>query len=932
MKSERSLALASVALLSLLACSASSHEDLGRGQQSLRGTVTYDDATCSPAHRELLDTASWYARAVTATDAFADCVTRVMQGDTIAGLAAGPYIQCNGDPVYGLPLNDQIADAIASARTANPVHIACAGGAFEAGVRAWSGDIVRGNPSAAEQMTFTSWFHGAAFAPIPLPQCIPGPVLDGKCRRDPYGRMVATLAQIIVHEVSHDQGHKHLETDTATNCSIPPGVSYNYQGNTIPYIVDKCVEHIIRRSHTHCGDYLFSCTSSASALRLVTAVDATTCDCFDDPRTTNKGGPPNRDYDRDGVPDYRDNCPTIPNADQRNSNWHAERELDVYPWSSDPDNGRVPTTSDSQAYKVHWHAQFRGDACDKNATTSAIFSEADEGTSTTCTRIDSSGPTTTSCTLKTNTAIDLDSWIGNIDGNAQESTGDSVPVFCHCDWVTPGTPPRDIPADCKFPPYNCVIADDAALPSTLGGSGSGFKTITRRDTPSSAAAPYGWIATTHRNRSDKAEELGKWTPSTVKTYWHFPSDRSAFLVSAPDDLPGVAWVNVNRSTFSPGTGVSLPAVNFPNHYAAHVAREHKPTIIGRITLIPKWLAEYIFYGRIDVDMVTRPPTPGWVSLTPYDGSVLIALQTGDTSAVKLDHLFTTGSTSVLEGLANGTTTMLVAEDAVVEGPLSDGTFASVVIDHDRRVEAAFVLSSGRLDAITAAQMPLPEGVTVLAGRTGVVWTIAPGGAELNAQPIAGLVSGDSSNDIHMAVTGEVPEHVIAMTWSPTAHALFALDAVPTLSDLERLRLLRIEEDGTSREVWHTGPFDGRTLHGGFLSPSSTGIVMTLNMADGNTNVLDIVNMDDSGRIVSSFTRLNEVALRRAIRIGGYFSVPVERTPAQCGYYTNLHQEVVPIADVSDGLGGTTFFESLCETCEPASVPEDDGDVMVCHVQ
>lgn len=67
-----------VVVVGAVACAPASDDSLGGGQQALTGTVSFA-ADCSAIQKDLLETAAWHARVITATDAFADCVDRAMR-------------------------------------------------------------------------------------------------------------------------------------------------------------------------------------------------------------------------------------------------------------------------------------------------------------------------------------------------------------------------------------------------------------------------------------------------------------------------------------------------------------------------------------------------------------------------------------------------------------------------------------------------------------------------------------------------------------------------------------------------------------------------------------------------------------------------------------------------------------------------------------
>jgi hypothetical protein len=74
------------------------------------------------------------------------------------------------------------------------------------------------------------------------------------------------------------------------------------------------------------------------------------------------------DLDFDGVPDRVDNCLSVPNPNQGNTNLETEYELACRAGACPPDDGKPPPQGATPAQVLAWQAVFHGDACDPNST------------------------------------------------------------------------------------------------------------------------------------------------------------------------------------------------------------------------------------------------------------------------------------------------------------------------------------------------------------------------------------------------------------------------------------------------------------------------------------------------------------------------------------------------------------------------------------
>lgn len=199
----------------------------------LYGDVDYA-SDCTAQHMTLLEESMELGRIVSNTDTFRECVTdRITQ----------QYIPCNGDPYYSAPLEEQIDRALAATRFTNDVHMTCTGSTLGNA----SAAIGSYGHNEAEGFVWGEWLT-AVLGGGEFPICGPGETPDwgpNSCR--PAGWPWSQVAGIAWHEVSHTHGYTH------DYCGITdPG--YNFQADSIPYIVGNCLGQTIQDSAEACGE------------------------------------------------------------------------------------------------------------------------------------------------------------------------------------------------------------------------------------------------------------------------------------------------------------------------------------------------------------------------------------------------------------------------------------------------------------------------------------------------------------------------------------------------------------------------------------------------------------------------------------------------------------------------------------------------------
>jgi hypothetical protein len=236
--------------------------------QPLLGPVEQAD-DCTPELQRFNEDIMVYGRTTASTRAFEQCVDREVRAR---------YRKCTGDPYYASPVATQIAQVIAASRSPAAVQIRCSGGSGNAS----TGLGWYGNPG--EGFNWGGWF-GSVHRQIGRPLCGPGQNPDDHdCRYAAMPWPYSQAAGIVWHEVMHTQGYTHGANDQAAAkvaCGYAGDASWNFQQNTMPYVLGNCVSEVIVRSAARCGD-VAACPGS-NQLRLLDSYDGGTCTCVHDP-------------------------------------------------------------------------------------------------------------------------------------------------------------------------------------------------------------------------------------------------------------------------------------------------------------------------------------------------------------------------------------------------------------------------------------------------------------------------------------------------------------------------------------------------------------------------------------------------------------------------------------------------------------------------
>jgi hypothetical protein len=181
------------------------------------GLILGDD--CSPNERDYLESVMEKARDAARSQAFVDCVNEAVTNPhgtrNAAGKPIGPYLKCQGDPFFDESPVQQAQRAIEIMRSPNDVSMNCTGGGGNA-----SAPLGHYGHTDPEHLNWGAWLE------------------QEQPDRD------ATAAGILMHEISHTHGYTHggnSPASAASACGYWGVAGWNYQVNTMPYILGLCI-------------------------------------------------------------------------------------------------------------------------------------------------------------------------------------------------------------------------------------------------------------------------------------------------------------------------------------------------------------------------------------------------------------------------------------------------------------------------------------------------------------------------------------------------------------------------------------------------------------------------------------------------------------------------------------------------------------------
>jgi FG-GAP-like repeat len=234
-------------------------DDVGEDSDALTGSISYE-SNCGSDVRPDLDRAMKWGRIAASSAAFKACIANLRSGT--AGIAAKYLPQCSpADPHDSEAAQAQIDALLKWTSSPNPLTMSCPGTPSCSDPNANACASVLNEQIKSESLTWTGWLNQVA-----------GKL--GSIPGDPWWP-TTQMASIIWHEAMHNYGYTHPAT-----CSTP---GYNFQSNTIPYIVQACMQSVLSESGKGCGP-ADSCGSNSLPIITTPTVGSTTCTCVKDPR------------------------------------------------------------------------------------------------------------------------------------------------------------------------------------------------------------------------------------------------------------------------------------------------------------------------------------------------------------------------------------------------------------------------------------------------------------------------------------------------------------------------------------------------------------------------------------------------------------------------------------------------------------------------
>jgi hypothetical protein len=525
------------------------------------------------------------------------------------------------------------------------------------------------------------------------------------------------------------------------------------------------------------------------------------------------------DFDGDGIADDADNCPTVPNAGQSDTNFDAELQfvLDLdacgdYSSTGCPaGEGHVPTASDTDAYVSHFHAFYPGDACDTNATTAASTFTATNpfGQQDTCVQCTIIGSTMAGCSpwpghlcpTRWTSGIHLDSFIGSPLGDAPTTTGTTEPSFCRCDGADSDPTWH---ADCQSSsmPLPCTIGRDILFPEPAALPGSGWQHLTLGSFGGIVFdVPYVPLQTTHQEKSDSTILSGAFNPvanAGADSIWDFLTDRSEFGVpTSSTSMTGVLWANVQ--TFEAVSFEGNPVTNLPDSFLPTTVAVEPGVVFRAFNPLYRPVFGIWELGGQPHDTGDPPWTVIVNGIAPIEQTM-----TGGSSLA--GDRYDAVALSLLAGVGSGASDLLVGDDVVAGVAFHATLNAAVIVGHDT-TDVLGALSpnvAGRVGGVLArTSVPGVDPVDLRSydATDGVLRSlhVAGAAAALTAVDVQAALTG-VSRSVTTPVTGVIPSGPLAVAWNQGESSLYVLDA-PSIRHRTALRLLRIDPKSVSRELW-----------------------------------------------------------------------------------------------------------------------------------
>lgn len=453
------------------------------------------------------------------------------------------------------------------------------------------------------------------------------------------------------------------------------------------------------------------------------------------------------DQDGDGICDTMDNCPTIANTDQANSNYDAERILPGKP--------------------------VLGDACDPNATTSLSpldpeqnGSTATDGVQVPCTTMlvgcgSSNTGSQAWCTRKFNTKLSFSAHIGNDAGTAPEAGGTTGPAFCRCT--------RANQYQCLQPTQGaCDGAHDNEYPPLDGGVKGNWNAISQL-APDASAQWFPPIALNH------VEPWNAYPGSVSQQVWDYPNDLNRFGGNSDAGmceaglcgLQGELWSHV--ISFTPGSTENGLVQDLNNNYLAATAQ-----------FLPVW--------QFQIEPCLVPVYQPWLwgqHGWSVDPAWMFPLSTGVGLQSTLDGMdisssFTANALSIIEPMTGGgSSSVLIGSDgarglgtskvlAAVVAPITGAPgirLTSALVQNGTQVDAASLVSGATVNSVPYAV------IETLDSESGTLYALTQNGTSesLVAMDVTGALNNFTYAQTSVALSGTMsPRRCRCSTRTPTA--------------------------------------------------------------------------------------------------------------------------------------------------------------------
>lgn len=281
------------------------------------------------------------------------------------------------------------------------------------------------------------------------------------------------------------------------------------------------------------------------------------------------------DSDSDGVPDWKDNCPTVPNADQLNSNIDAE--ITIARQTNPAADGHLPTRQ-TDPYVATFRTLYPGNACEPTPV-AALTSSGDVVAPSTqpCADLEAQGIQVNRRPLVLGSGqcrhvsrgaqLRLDGFVGaDTVFTATSAYGNAAVAYCNCPEAAsrPWEQARDT---CGLRWRGCVLADNTLFPSSsVDVIGNGWSQITVSPTK---PLPGDLGLVRFQQRNDVLDQFS-YIPASQRLPWDLATDLPRFgLPKGTGTLAGMLWSHV-QGTFS-SSGNFVTASNRGNAYTPTTA-------------------------------------------------------------------------------------------------------------------------------------------------------------------------------------------------------------------------------------------------------------------------------------------------------------------------------------------------------------------------